>query len=127
MRTIINCYSWLVVLPRVAVTARSLCFAYAGRDVLHDVSLQLAFGEVTALAGPNGSGKSTLVELLAGVRAPRAGRVVRSFNEVAEDVHGFHETLGIDGSHSASEAKPPAGPVPQARTVPSRRARTRGE
>ncbi|WP_309067405.1 zinc ABC transporter ATP-binding protein AztA [Microbacterium sp.] len=64
--------------PRDALLARSVCFAYGGYDVLHDVSLRLAYGEVTALAGPNGSGKSTLVELLAGVRAPRAGRIVRT-------------------------------------------------
>ncbi|WP_203135747.1 ATP-binding cassette domain-containing protein [Microbacterium sp. JZ31] len=63
---------------RDALSARSVCFAYDGRDVLHDVSLRLGFGEVAALAGPNGSGKSTLVELLAGVRTPRSGRIARS-------------------------------------------------
>ncbi|GAA3712401.1 zinc ABC transporter ATP-binding protein AztA [Zhihengliuella alba] len=61
-----------------ALSARGLCFAYDGRDVLHDVGVDLQRGHVTAIAGPNGSGKSTLVELLAGVRRPRAGRVDRS-------------------------------------------------
>ncbi|MFT4259505.1 hypothetical protein [Microbacterium sp.] len=36
----------------------------------------------------------------------RAGRVVRSGNEVADDVLVFHEKLGIDGNRSAIEAKP---------------------
>lgn len=57
------------------VTARDLCFAHAGRDVLHDVSLTVPSGCLTAVAGPNGAGKSTLVEILAGVRRPRRGSV----------------------------------------------------
>ena len=60
-----------------ALTATGLCYAYDGGDVLHDVSATLPRGTVTAVAGPNGSGKSTLVELLAGVRTPRRGSVVR--------------------------------------------------
>ncbi|GHD05586.1 zinc ABC transporter ATP-binding protein AztA [Zhihengliuella salsuginis] len=58
-----------------SLSARGLCFAYDGHDVLHDVGLELPPGTVTAIAGPNGSGKSTLIEILAGVRTPRAGRV----------------------------------------------------
>ncbi|TCN47294.1 zinc/manganese transport system ATP-binding protein [Rhodococcus sp. SMB37] len=60
-----------------ALTARSLSYAYDGRDVLHDVSVTLPRGTVTAIAGPNGSGKSTFVELLAGVRTPRCGEISR--------------------------------------------------
>lgn len=63
---------------RPAVLARSLCFAYEGSDVLHDVSVHLDQAAVTAIAGENGSGKSTLVELLAGVRKPRRGTVSRT-------------------------------------------------
>lgn len=36
----------------------------------------------------------------------KAGRVVRSGNELADDVLVFHETLGIGGQRSAIEAKP---------------------
>lgn len=57
--------------------ARDVCFAYDGADVVHDVSLELPRGAVTALCGANGSGKSTLVELLAGVKRPRAGAIER--------------------------------------------------
>ena len=38
-----------------------------GREVLHDVSLRLAPGRLTAILGPNGAGKSTLIRALAGV------------------------------------------------------------
>ena len=40
-----------------------------------DVSLHVAYGEVTALLGPNGAGKTTLVETLLGFRSPTAGTV----------------------------------------------------
>ena len=59
------------------VVAHRLCYAHDGHDVLHDVSVVLPRGTVTAIVGPNGAGKSTLVELLAGVRRPRRGTVVR--------------------------------------------------
>ncbi|WP_091045226.1 zinc ABC transporter ATP-binding protein AztA [Nocardioides sp. YR527] len=60
-----------------SLAAHGLCFGYAGEDVLHDISARFSPGTVTAVAGANGSGKSTFVELLAGVRNPRRGRVSR--------------------------------------------------
>lgn len=37
------------------------------QHVLHDVSLQIANGEIVGLLGPNGAGKSTLMKILVGV------------------------------------------------------------
>ena len=48
---------------------------YADGDVLHDVSVFLPPGKVTALVGPNGSGKSTLPRGLARLLKIRDGRV----------------------------------------------------
>ena len=45
------------------------------REVLCDVSVQFAAGEVVALIGPNGAGKSSLLCVLAGLIAPTAGAV----------------------------------------------------
>ncbi|RBM16647.1 ABC transporter ATP-binding protein [Streptomyces sp. PT12] len=58
------------------LTAEQVCFGYmAGRDVLHEVSLDVAPGTRMALVGPSGAGKSTLGRLLAGIYAPRTGEV----------------------------------------------------
>lgn len=57
--------------------ATGICVAYDDVDVLHDVSVRLDPGRLTAIVGPNGSGKSTLIEVLAGVRGARAGAIER--------------------------------------------------
>ncbi|MFB7331437.1 ABC transporter ATP-binding protein [Streptomyces adustus] len=58
------------------VHADRVHFGYrAGVDVLREVSLAVAPGTRLALVGPSGAGKSTLGRLLAGIYAPRTGRV----------------------------------------------------
>jgi branched-chain amino acid transport system ATP-binding protein len=58
-----------------ALHIKALCVARAGRPVLHDVTLDITPGEVTALLGPNGTGKSTLVLAVAGVLRPTSGSI----------------------------------------------------
>ncbi|MEW2292353.1 ABC transporter ATP-binding protein [Streptomyces sp. NPDC006743] len=58
------------------VHADRVRFGYReGVDVLRQVSLKVAPGTRLALVGPSGAGKSTLGRLLAGIYAPRDGRV----------------------------------------------------
>ncbi|WNV90773.1 ABC transporter ATP-binding protein [Umezawaea sp. Da 62-37] len=60
-------------------------YAYReGHDVLVDVDLVVRPGERLAIVGPSGAGKSTLGRLLAGVDAPRLGRVAVGGVPVAE-------------------------------------------
>jgi iron complex transport system ATP-binding protein len=55
----------------------------AERDVLRDLSLTVARGEILALVGPNGSGKSTALATLGQALAPRLGRVDLDGRDVA--------------------------------------------
>jgi ATP-binding cassette subfamily C protein len=58
------------------VHADRVHFGYLeGVDVLRKVSLEVAPGTRMALVGPSGAGKSTLGRLLAGIYAPRDGRI----------------------------------------------------
>lgn len=47
----------------------------AGDKVLHEVSITLGAGQVTALTGVNGAGKSTLASALAGRLIPSSGKI----------------------------------------------------
>lgn len=48
------------------------------REVLRDISLDIASGEVVGLVGPSGAGKSTLSRILLGLEEPQGGTVLIS-------------------------------------------------
>ncbi|MEV4379333.1 ABC transporter ATP-binding protein [Streptosporangium sp. NPDC049644] len=48
---------------------------YGRLEVLHDVSLKVAEGEIITVLGPNGTGKTTLMRLLSGVLPLWSGQV----------------------------------------------------
>jgi len=67
--------------PRLSI--EGLSFAYRERQVLSDVTIDVAPGERFGLLGPTGSGKSTLVRLLSGVLRPSRGRILVGGRDLA--------------------------------------------
>jgi ATP-binding cassette subfamily C protein len=95
-----------------SVRVRGASFGYdAGREVLHDVDLELTPGERVALVGVSGAGKTTLAKLIAGIHDASSGEVAlggvpiaqlgpratrRAVGLVTQEVHVFAGALADD-------------------------------
>ena len=62
--------------PLATLSADGVGVRLSGRQILQDVSFQLAAGEFTGLIGSNGAGKTTLFRVILGLQPPTAGRVL---------------------------------------------------
>ena len=74
---------------------RSIRASYGPIEVIHNVSLQVYPGKVTALLGPNGGGKTTLVNVCAGVHQPDQGEVWFEGDNVTKVSAGARSRRGI--------------------------------
>ncbi|MBV8975457.1 MAG: LPS export ABC transporter ATP-binding protein [Sinobacteraceae bacterium] len=59
-----------------ALKATGLAKSYKSRQVVRDLSLELADGEVVGLLGPNGAGKTTAFYMIVGLVPCDAGRIL---------------------------------------------------
>jgi branched-chain amino acid transport system ATP-binding protein len=57
------------------LAAEGLSFAIGGVDIVTDVDLAVADGELLGVIGPNGAGKTTLFNLFSGIAAPTSGTI----------------------------------------------------
>jgi len=58
------------------VTVQEISKAFGDTAAVHDLSLEIASGELLALLGPSGSGKTTLLRLIAGIELADTGKVL---------------------------------------------------
>jgi iron complex transport system ATP-binding protein len=72
-----------VLTAAARLSTHDLALAYDGTTVVHDLTLAIPDGRMTALVGPNACGKSTLLRGLARLLRPRGGGVVLD----GEDIH----------------------------------------
>lgn len=80
-----------------AITYQNVHFSYEpGREVLHDINLEIKPGEVVALVGPSGAGKSTLVDLIPRFYDPESGVVMVDGHDVKTlSLDSLRENIGI--------------------------------
>lgn len=88
---------------------KNVCFGYGEKEILHDISIKMKQGTLTALVGPSGSGKSTVMKLCARFYDPTKGKVtfggmdqstldpeklMKKISMVFQDVYLFQDTIG---------------------------------
>lgn len=66
------------------IVLEQVSFGYQDKEILHDVSVTMKQGCLTALVGPSGSGKSTLMKLCARFYDPQKGRVLFNGTDMRE-------------------------------------------
>jgi lipoprotein-releasing system ATP-binding protein len=88
--------------PLLAIEGLSKAYLTGGRrlEVLQEVSLEIAAGEMVALTGPSGAGKSTFLHLVGALDAPTAGRILFEGRDLAsleeDDLARFrNESVGF--------------------------------
>src|ERR1700730_3423914 len=57
--------------------------SFGATEVLRQIDLSLASGEMLVIVGASGCGKSTLMRLVAGLETPTAGRIMLDGRDVA--------------------------------------------
>ena len=60
--------------PDIAIEVEGLSKSFGGREVVHDLSMQVKRGTIYGFLGPNGSGKTTTIRMLCGLLTPDKGR-----------------------------------------------------
>jgi len=66
------------------LSARNITYTVSGRELISDVSVSFAPGQLHLIVGPNGAGKSTLVKLLARSLRPQTGVIEYEGTDVVQ-------------------------------------------
>ncbi len=57
----------------IAIDVKGLTKSFGGREVVHELSMQVRRGSIYGFLGPNGSGKTTTIRMLCGLLTPDGG------------------------------------------------------
>jgi branched-chain amino acid transport system ATP-binding protein len=79
------------------LTVDGLCAGYGKVEVLHDVRLEIAQGQIVALIGANGAGKTTLLKTISGLIRPAAGTITFDGRDIAR--YPAHKIVALGISH----------------------------
>lgn len=65
------------------IELKNIYKSYGSLEVLHDVSLSVADGEILAVVGPSGAGKTTLLQIAGTLDVPDSGKVIFDGKDVS--------------------------------------------
>ena len=70
------------ILLRQTLATEGLTKSYRGRQVVSDLSLVFAQGEIVGLLGPNGAGKTTTFHCILGLAPPDSGKILLNGTDI---------------------------------------------
>jgi len=78
----------------IAIDVRGLSKSFDGREVVHDLSMQVKRGTIYGFLGPNGSGKTTTIRMLCGLLTPDAGEGTCLGYDIRRDADRIKRLVG---------------------------------
>ncbi len=85
-----------------ALAIRGLSLAVGGAQLVTDLTLDVAAGELLGVIGPNGAGKTTLFNLLTGILTPTSGQVLLGDRDVTRMAPPARARLGLGRTFQTS-------------------------
>ncbi|HVL39237.1 MAG TPA: ATP-binding cassette domain-containing protein [Fimbriimonadaceae bacterium] len=77
------------------VRVESLSKSYGAKQVLKDINLEVAPGEIVAIMGTSGGGKTTLLRCITGLTPPTAGKVTVAGIDVQQQPEEARRHMGL--------------------------------
>ncbi|MCA1455374.1 ABC transporter ATP-binding protein [Bradyrhizobium sp. BRP22] len=80
--------------PDIAIDVHGLSKSFGGREVVHDLSMQVRRGSIYGFLGPNGSGKTTTIRMLCGLLTPDSGNGTCLGYDIRRDADRIKRLVG---------------------------------
>lgn len=78
----------------IAIDVKGLTKSFGGREVVHDLSMQVKRGSIYGFLGPNGSGKTTTIRILCGLLTPDSGEGTCLGYDIRRDAEKIKRQVG---------------------------------
>src|SRR6186713_292376 len=78
----------------IAIDVKGLTKSFGGREVVHDLSMQVKRGSIYGFLGPNGSGKTTTIRILCGLLTPDSGEGTCLGYDILKDADKIKRQVG---------------------------------
>ncbi|MBR0952751.1 ABC transporter ATP-binding protein [Bradyrhizobium canariense] len=78
----------------IAIDVKGLTKSFGGREVVHDLSMQVKRGSIYGFLGPNGSGKTTTIRILCGLLTPDSGEGTCLGFDIRRDAEKIKRQVG---------------------------------